>query len=563
MKVPERLTLLRQKMQEQKIDAFVVYTADPHMNEYLPEQWKERAWLSGFTGSYGYMAVTQKAAGLWTDGRYFVQAARQLAGSGIHMYKEGFAKSYIDWLISHTKEGNKVAVNALATSHTHWIELEEKLKRHRRKLLDFPLLENVWINRPGKKQHPVFVHPLERAGELAVDKMKRIRKEMARRGATVHVLSSLDDVAWTLNLRGSDIAYNPVFIGYVIMERERTTLFIAPDQLTQEVRKALQDAAVQVRDYTNFYKSLRELKGESVWVSSQANQALVKTIAANNRLILRPPPGHLMKAIKNKVELKGFDTVMERDGVVMVHFLHWLLHRVGKEEMTEFSIGRKLLEFRRRAKNFRGESFPAIVGYRGNDALPHYRADRQSSNKVLPLGSILIDSGGQYLEGTTDLTRTVPLGEISDAFKEDYTLVMKAYLTLQEAKFPEGTTGSQIDALARLPLWKEGKDFNHGTGHGVGSFLNVHEGPQAIRKGKNATALQPGMVLSNEPGYYLENQYGIRHENLMKIILYKKTKWNAFYGFEPLTLCPFFKAPLLEELLTLDEKRPLIHIIIT
>lgn len=555
--IPERLESLRQKMKTHDIDAFVVYSADPHMSEYLPEEWKERMWLSGFTGSYGYMAVTLKKAALWTDGRYFVQAAVELKGSGITMMRDRVVGQvhYLDWILAETKKGARIAVNAQLTSHANWVEADKKLSVHQRELVNQPLLNEIWTDRERSERNPIFEHPLERAGQSVLEKLMAIRKEMKNQGATAHVISSLDDVAWTLNLRGSDVAYNPVFLGYILMGEEDIALYVNPEQLTDEAQIAMETAEVEIRLYTDFYSDLENLKGQKVLVDPASNQAIFEALGINSTIILGPPPGNLMKAIKNKTELNGFDIVMVRDGVAMVNFLYWLKHKVGKTPLTEYGIGKKLHEFRSQGENFVGESFATIVGYKGNDALPHYSAKKEGSVEIFAEGSVLIDSGGQYLEGTTDLTRTIPLGEMTEEFKHDYTIVMKAYLALERAKFPKGTRGSQLDDLGRLPLWAEGKDFNHGIGHGVGSFLNVHEGPQAIRKEENPTTLEAGMVLSNEPGYYREGHYGIRHENLMKVVLFKTTEWNTFFQFEVITLCPFFKEALILEELTKTEKK--------
>lgn len=555
MTIQEKLHLLRAKMKEQNIDAFIVYSADPHMSEYLPLQWQERQWLSGFTGSYGYLVVTPQKAGLWTDGRYFTQAAEELEGSSIKMYKDRVVEgiNYIDWIVEQTTENARVGVNAMATSHASWEDLKSTLTCNNRQLIDEPLLDQVWKDREKSEKNPVFVHPLKRAGRSVVQKIADIRKAIKLAGATAHVVSSLDDVAWTLNLRGSDIEFNPVFLGYLYITPKEVLFFVDSEQLTEEARQLMKAAEIRLQPYKNFFEELKAIKDEVVLLASNCNQAVFKALEKHNQLIKNPPPGNLMKAVKNETELKGFRTVMIRDGIAMVKFLYWLIHQVGTEQMTEYSIGKKLLQFRAEGQNFVGESFATIVGYRGNDALPHYKAKPESGESVIDQGSVLIDSGGQYLEGTTDITRTIPLGELTEDFKRDYTRVLKAYFALADAKFPKGTRGAQLDILARHPLWKEGKDFNHGTGHGVGSFLNVHEGPQSIRKEYNPFALQPGMVLSNEPGYYLENHYGIRHENLMVVQEFKTTQWNTFYEFAPLTYCPFFTAPLVREMLTEKE----------
>lgn len=553
----EKIAALREQMALHKVDAFIIYSADPHMSEYLPDEWQERSWLSGFTGSAGLVVITQDKAGLWTDGRYFVQAPLELKGSGIDLFKDGMEGTphYIDWIISEIPEDGTVAVNALATSHANWELLKEKLTAQGKKLIDLPLLKEIWKDRnPNAKKNPVFVHPVERAGKSVTDKMADIRAKMEELGASVHIISSLDDVAWTLNLRGSDVQSNPVFLGYIILTKNEAKLFVDLEKLEVESRKQMDEAWVKMLPYEEFYEELKNFKDEKILVSPTSNQAIFETLKENNTFIKAPVPGNLMKAIKNETELEGFRTVMQRDGVAMVKFLYWLTHQAGKESMNEYSIGEKLLGFRKEGKNFVGESFGSIVGYKENGAQMHYSAKAEGSKEVTNDATILVDSGGQYLEGTTDITRTFALGNASEEFKHNSTLALKGMIQLSMVKFPNGTRGVQLDAFARMALWQEGKDYNHGTGHGVGSFMNVHEGPQNIRKDMNFQELIPGMVLSNEPGFYFENHYGIRHENLIAVREVETTDFGTFYDFETLTICPFDKNVIATELLTQPEK---------
>ncbi|WP_449386836.1 aminopeptidase P family protein [Chryseobacterium lineare] len=551
----EKIAALREEMQNNNVDAFIVYSADPHMSEYLPEEWQERAWLSGFLGSAGFVVVTKDKAGLWTDGRYFTQAAIELEGSGIDLFKEGMegTPNYIDWIISEIPAEGRVAVNALATSHANWELLTEKLNAKNKTLLDLPLLDQIWKERGTPSKNPIFVHPIERAGKSVAEKIAAIRQKMESMEATVHVISSLDDVAWTLNLRGSDVQSNPVFLGYIIITKNDAKLFTDLEKLEVEARKQMDEAWVKMMPYEEFYNCLKEFKNEKVLVSPNSNQSVFEALKSENQFIKAPVPGNLMKAQKNETELEGFRKVMVRDGVAMVKFLYWLTHNAGKEAMTEYSIGEKLRGFRAEGENFVGESFGSIVGYKDNGAIMHYSAKSEGSKDVTNDASILVDSGGQYLEGTTDITRTFALGTVSDEFKRNSTLVLQGMIRLSMVKFPKGTRGVQLDAIARLPLWMEGKDFNHGTGHGVGSFMNVHEGPQNIRKDMNPQELLPGMVCSNEPGYYVEGQYGIRHENLIAVKESETTDSGTFYEFETLTFCPFFKDTIVKEILSEEE----------
>jgi len=555
MITPQKIDLLRKSMQNNGIDAFIVYSADPHMSEYLPKEWQERVWLSGFTGSAGLIVVTKNKAGLWTDGRYFTQAVIGLKGSRIDLFKDGLEQTpdYADWIISEIPHGGKVAVNALTTSHNNWNTLEEKFKPKNISLINLPLLENIWINREIHSKKPIFIHPIERAGKSVSEKILEIRQEMEKQNSDLHIISSLDDVAWTLNLRGSDVECNPVFLAYIILSKNEILLFTDTEKLTFDAKKQMRDANVIIVSYETFFEYLKQLSNKKILISPNSNHFIFENLKENNIFIKSPVPANLMKAKKNETELNGFRNVMIQDGVAMVKFLYWLTQRVGQEYMNEYSIGEKLLEFRQKGENFVGESFKSIIGYKGNGAIIHYFAKKENCSDIIAEGSILIDSGGQYLDGTTDITRTLALGKVSEEFKHNSTLVLKGMIQLSMAKFPKGTKGVHLDAIARLPLWNEGKDYNHGTGHGVGSFMNVHEGPQNIRKDLNPQELLPGMVISNEPGYYVENKYGIRHENLIAVKEHKKTEWNIFYEFETLTLCPFFKDIIKKEILSSEE----------
>lgn len=552
MKTVEKLSLLRKEMKAHQIDAFIVFSADPHLSEYLPKEWLERAWLSGFTGSAGFVVVTLNKAGVWTDSRYFVQAAIELKDSGITLFKEGVegTPDYADWLLQELPEGSVVALNALATSHLAFEKLQNTLKTKKIQLQHQPLIDVVWTNREKDPLHTIFVHPDKWAGQTVADKLAAIRKAMAQHKAGLHLITALDDVAWTLNLRGSDVKFNPVFLGYIALTDKDATLFVDTQKVTPEVEAHLKAANVKVAPYDSFFTYLAGVKGQTILLSPNSNQAIFDTIGAHNTLVQLPTPGNLMKAVKNATELEGFRTVMVRDGVAMVKFLYWLTHNVGKEPMTEYSVGLKLRDFRAEGANFVGESFGSIIGYQGNGAIVHYSAPEQGSSELKAEGSILVDSGGQYLEGTTDITRTIPLGKVSQQFIDDATLVLKGMIQLAMVQFPKGTRGVQLDAYARMALWKRHKDYGHGTGHGVGSFMNVHEGPQNIRKDMNPQVLLAGMVCSDEPGFYLENQYGIRHENLIAVREVAQNEFGTFYDFETLTLCPFMRSAINVSLLT-------------
>ncbi|MFJ1429738.1 aminopeptidase P family protein [Capnocytophaga canimorsus] len=557
MNTPEKLAALRKAMKQQKVDAFIVFGSDPHMSEYMPTQWQERRWISGFTGSAGWVVITQEKAGLWTDSRYFVQAPIELKNSGIELFKDGVegTPDYMEWIGTQLPKNATVAVNALATSHLNWEKLKKSLAIKGIYLTDNALLDEIWKNRPDEGNHSIFVHPEKWAGQSVDEKIGNIRQKMKSLNADFHLITALDEVAWTLNLRGSDVAYNPVFLGYIALSQNETFLFAKTEKITEEVTHHLKKSKVQCLPYSDFFDFLSKIKGKSVLLSPNSNQAIFKSLEAENTCIEAVSPASLMKAVKNETELEGFRKVMIRDGVAMVNFLYWLTHQVGKETMTEYSVGERLRAFRSEGEHFVGESFGSIVGYEGNGAIVHYSAPETGSKEIFAKGSILVDSGGQYLEGTTDITRTVPLGEVSQEFIDDSTLTLKGMIQLSMVKFPKGTRGVQLDAFARMPLWKNAKDYGHGTGHGVGSFMNVHEGPQNIRKDLNPQELLPGMVCSNEPGFYMENKYGIRHENLVAVVPYEKTPYGTFYQFETLTLCPFMPQGINPVLLTTQEKQ--------
>ena len=552
MTIQDKIKSLRNEMSTNQIDAYIIFSADPHMSEYLPEEWLERQWISGFTGSAGFVVITQDKAGLWTDSRYFVQAPLELKDSGIQLMKQGEEETpdYIDWIIQEVSANGKVGVNTLATSHSEWNKMQEKLADNNITLSHQDLLKNIWKDRSQNKEiSHVFIHPVELAGKSIEDKLTEIRSKMKNLKSTKHIITALDDVAWTLNLRGSDVDYNPVFLAFIILGENDAHLYIDENKLNDEVREYLKKAKIEVKAYDDFYTNLKSLKNEKILISPNSNQSIFHCIENQNEIIKKPAPGNLMKAIKNKTEIEGFRTVMPRDGASMVKFLYWLKNEGCKQNLSEYEIGLKLREFRSEGENFVGESFGSIVAYQENGAMNHYSAAEKGSKIVKEEGSILLDSGGQYKEGTTDITRVVVLGNVSDEFKHNSTLALQGMINLSMIKFPKGTKGVHLDAIARLPLWMESKDYGHGTGHGVGSFMNVHEGPQNIRKDMNDQVLIPGMVLSNEPGFYVENAYGIRHENLIAVREVETTDYGTFYDFETLTICPFFIDSIKPELL--------------
>lgn len=555
MNTPTKLKALRELMKLHKVDAFIVYSADPHMSEYLPTEWKEREWLSGFTGSAGLVVVTLDKAGLWTDSRYFVQANEELKDTDISLFKQGVegVPYYPDWLKDELSEGSTVAINGLCCAHDDWQQLEHKLASKNIKLKDLPLLAELWDMRITNEMQPVFIYPLEYAGQATSDKLVTIRKQMKCKNTSMHIVSSLDDIAWILNLRGFDVEYNPVFISYLIITEEEAILFINAEKCSPEVIEYLANEKVNIKEYENFFQYLDTLKNQEILIAAHSNQTIFERLKQNNKFHFATPPSQLLKALKNKTEINGMRKAMHKDGIALVQFLYWLKNTVGKEPINEYEVGEKLLSFRAQQEGFKGASFGTIAGYNENGAIVHYSAKENGSKTLSNSGVLLLDSGGQYLEGTTDITRTIPLGETSDTFKKDYTLVLKGMIALSMANFPKGTRGCNLDAIARQPLWQHARNYGHGTGHGVGCFLNVHEGPQSIRQELKEQELLPGMITSNEPGLYREGKYGIRHENLILCVKEEVSEFGTFYAHETLTLCPFFTEPIIKDLLTTNE----------
>lgn len=555
MNIPTKLKALRELMQQHSVAAFIVYSADPHMSEYLPEEWKEREWISHFTGSAGLVVITQEKAGLWTDSRYFVQATEELKDSGIALFKQGMegVPTYTKWLKQELSTGSTVAINGLCCAHDDWQQLEAEFSDKNIKINDLPLLAELWDTRITAEMQPIFIHEAKYAGQTPKEKLTKIRQEMTTQNASLHLISSLDDIAWILNLRGKDVEYNPVFLSYLVISASEATLFVNTEKCSPNVKSHLAEANVKLEEYENFFEYLQNVKDQHIWIAAHSNQTIFEKLKNANSFHLATPPSQLLKSVKNETEIKGMRQAMQKDGVALIKFLYWLKQTVGKEALNEYKVGKKLLAFRAEQENFQGASFGTIAGYNGNGAIVHYSAKEDGAVQIEKNGVLLLDSGGQYLEGTTDITRTIPLGEISEEFKKDYTLVLKGMIALTLAKFPKGTRGCNLDAIARQPLWQNARNYGHGTGHGVGCFLNVHEGPQSIRQELKDQALLPGMISSNEPGLYREGKYGIRHENLILCVKSETSEFGDFYAHQTLTLCPFFTEPIVKELLSSEE----------
>lgn len=540
--IKSRISLLREAMKKQGISACIIPGTDPHASEYIADYWKEREWISGFDGSAGTAVVTLNGAGLWTDSRYFLHASEQLEGTGIELMKQGLPETLeiIPWLSSVLKSGEKVGVNAQMFSVNGYASMKAELRMSDLELVSIDLPGLVWTNRPSLPLNPFYVFDTKYSGKSATEKLTLLRAEMKKAFADVFVISALDDIAWLFNIRGKDVDYNPVVIAYALIEKEKATLFISPEKLTYDTTNYLQSQQIGISSYTGIYEMLKQLSpSKAVLVDGgKLNQALFESIPSGCAIRNSMSPVFKLKSVKNEVEMEGVRLAMLKDGVALTRFFIWLEENLKSGNLSEISISDKLRWFRSEEENFVGESFGTIAGYAAHGAIVHYHALPETEYKLKPENILLLDSGGQYLDGTTDITRTVALGSPTAQQKTDNTLVLKGHIALATAIFPVGTRGSQLDILARKAMWDLGLNYGHGTGHGVGHFLCVHEGPQSIRMDENPTVLQPGMMLSNEPGMYRTNEYGIRIENLVHVVPAQKTEFGQFLQFETLTLFP-------------------------
>ena len=561
MSVVERLEQLRKLMKENSIDAFIIPSSDPHQSEYVATRWKSRAWISGFTGSAGTVVVTADKAGLWTDGRYFLQAEEQLKGSTIELFKMGLPETvdYQTWINSQLSEGQVVSFDPAVLSIAQVDGLKSAFKKKKIKVVSSSdLIDEIWTDRPAFPDGKAVLQSVEFSGMDRTEKFAALREKMKEEGVTHHLFASLDDIAWIFNIRGTDVTYNPVVMSYAVVAKDEVVLFINANKVEGEVRAELEKDGVTVKDYTEVANYLSALPETSaVFIdTSRSSQNLLDAVKQDKVKIVRGTNmSQIMKAIKNDVEIKGMKKAHIVDGIAMVKFLHWLDNTIGKEEITEISASDKLEDFRKEGENFRGLSFDTISGYNEHGAIIHYSATPETSFTLKPEGFLLVDSGGQYLDGTTDITRTIVLGDVTDRMKRDFTLVLKGHIKLSMTKFPQGfTTGAHIDAFARDALWQHGLNYNHGTGHGVGAYLGVHEGPMGISPRWNDTKLVSGMIMSNEPGYYQSGEYGIRIENLVLVVPVEETEWGQFLTFENVTICPIDTRAVDVSLLTQEER---------
>lgn len=556
--ISERIARLREELRREHLSAFIFPTNDPHNSEYTAEHWKGREWISGFNGSAGTAVVTLDKAALWTDSRYFIAAEEQLQGTEFQLMKlkvEG-TPSIAEWLGRELKDAadKTVGIDGMVNSANSIKELISDLRTQGGITLrtNFDPLERIWQDRPAIPENPVVIHPLEYAGEPIREKLVRIRKALREKHADGMLMAALDDIAWTLNLRGSDVHCSPVFVSYLLISTTEVTLYINKVKLTPEVMSYLQAEGVGVKPYNQVKQGLKDYFEYNILLDgNEVNYTLYKTV--EREIVDASSPVPLMKAVKNEREIAGFRSAMLKDGIAMVKFLKWLKPAVEAGGQTEMSVERKLTALKAEQPLFRGLSFDTIVGYEEHGAIVHYEAIPETDTTLHPKGLLLIDSGTQYQDGTTDVTRTIALGPLTEEQKRVYTLVLKGHIDLQLLHFPDGASGTQLDAIARRPLWQAGMNFLHGTGHGVGCYLNCHEGPHQIRMEWIPTRLQAGMTVTDEPGVYLGGRFGVRIENTLLVVPAEETECGRFLGFETLTLCPIETSPIIKELMTPEE----------
>lgn len=559
--IKQRLDSLREVMRREKLAAFIFPSTDAHHSEYVAPHWQGREWISGFDGSAGTAVVTLTQAALWTDSRYFLAAEQQLQGTGYQLMKmrvEG-TPTIAQWLGGQLAgvDSPEVGLDGMVNSYHETQALAAELRKAGGITVrtNFDPLDVIWTDRPPVPDNPIEIQPLEYAGETYRSKLLRIRQALRARHADGMLVSALDDIAWTLNLRGTDVHCVPVFVSYLLIASDKVSLFVDERKLTPRVKAYLAENEVSVYKYNKVEDELKAYPEYNILLDGDETSYRLWKAVRCPEIVSSASPIPAMKAVKNEAEVMGFHRAMLRDGVAMVKFLRWLVPAVEKGGQTEMSVARKLMSLRSEQPLFRDLSFDTIAGYQEHGAIVHYEATPQTDARLRPEGLLLIDSGAQYQDGTTDITRTIALGPVTEKMKHIYTLVLKAHIQLELVKFPDGASGTQLDAVGRGCLWREGLNYLHGTGHGVGSYLSVHEGPHQIRMEWKPTPLRAGMTITDEPGIYLAGEFGVRIENTLLVTDYVQTDFGKFLQMEPLTLCPIDTAPIDAGLLTADEKK--------
>lgn len=549
---------LREVMRKENIDYYIIPSSDSHQSEYVAEHFKGREFISGFTGSAGVLVVGLKEAFLWTDGRYFIQAEKELNGSGILLMKmrtPGYP-TIEEWIKENIKSGQTLGFDGKLFSVNQYKGYLEISKENNFNInMNYDLLKDIWATRSKLPENKIFVHDEVYSGKYASEKLQEVRKHMKEKDAKNYIISSLDDIAWLCNIRGNDVKFNPVALSYVLINENYANLYINNDKVDDYTRNKLKSEGFEIYEYDEIEKHSKLIKDTTIIDPNKLNAKIYSCLNDDIKIINELNITTKLKAIKNEIEIANTEKSQVRDGVAMVKFIKWLNDTLGKEKITEISASKKLTEFRSKGENYKGDSFGTIAGYKDHAAMMHYSATESTDYELKQEGMFLVDSGAQYLDGTTDITRTFILGDITEEEKRDFTLVLKGHIALATAKFLKGTTGVNLDILARRPLWNYGIDYKCGTGHGVGYFLNVHEGPQGIRPEGNSTVLEPGMIITNEPGVYKEGKHGIRIENTLLVAKHTKSEeFGEFYKFKTISYCPIDLNGVAIDMLTNEEK---------
>ena len=558
MKITEKIAKLKELMKERGIDYYIIPSADYHQSEYVGDYFKGREWISGFTGSAGTVVVTQNEVGLWTDGRYFIQAEKQLQGSGITLFKMGEegVPTFIQYIVNNIQSGETLGFDGKVLATNTVLDFEAKLKDKKVNFnFEFDLVGEIWRDRPSLPTSQVFVLEEKFTGESVEKKLTRVRNILEEENCDVNIITSLDDIAWIFNIRGNDVKNNPVNLAYAAITVDKAVLYIGEEKLNSEVEKYLYKNGVEVRDYFEIYEDMERVSNSNIIMMdlNKVNYTIFKKLNPEIKVINRSNPSTIMKACKNKVELENLRNSHVKDGVAVTKFMYWLKNSIGKEEITEMSATQKLESFRKEQELYIEPSFDTIAAYESNAAMMHYKSTPETDRRLEAKNLFLVDSGGQYFDGTTDITRTFVLGECSEELKKHFTLVLKGMINLSKVKFLYGVTGTNLDILARQALWNIGIDYKCGTGHGVGFLLNVHEGPQGIRVQYNPQVLEEGMNVTNEPGVYIAGSHGIRLENELIVQKAEKTEFGQFMKFETMTYAPLDLDGVIKELLSKEE----------
>lgn len=558
MKITEKIAKLKELMKERGIDYYIIPSADYHQSEYVGDYFKDREWISGFTGSAGTVVVTQNEVGLWTDGRYFIQAEKQLQGSGITLFKMGEegVPTFIQYIVNNIQSGETLGFDGKVLATNTVLDFEAKLKDKKVNFnFEFDLVGEIWKDRPSLPASQVFVLEEKFTGESVEKKLTRVRNILEEENCDVNIITSLDDIAWIFNIRGNDVKNNPVNLAYAAITVDKAVLYIGEEKLNSEVEKYLYKNGVEVRDYFEIYEDMERVSNSNIIMMdlNKVNYTIFKKLNPEIKVINRSNPSTIMKACKNKVELENLRNSHVKDGVAVTKFMYWLKNSIGKEEITEMSATQKLESFRKEQELYIEPSFDTIAAYESNAAMMHYKSTPETDRRLEAKNLFLVDSGGQYFDGTTDITRTFVLGECSEELKKHFTLVLKGMINLSKVKFLYGVTGTNLDVLARQALWNIGIDYKCGTGHGVGFLLNVHEGPQGIRVQYNPQVLEEGMNVTNEPGVYIAGSHGIRLENELIVQKAEKTEFGQFMEFETMTYAPLDLDGVIKELLSKEE----------